>query len=37
MKINFISSNDRDHIQLMHSKSDIIGIMIGNETDKTIK
>ena len=37
MKINFISSNHRDGIQFMHSKSDITGIMIGNETNKTIK
>ena len=37
MKINFISSNHRDDIQSMHSKSDITGIMIGNERDKTIK
>ena len=36
MKINFTSLKESDEKQLMHSKSDNIEIMIGNNTDGTI-
>ena len=35
--INFISSKHSDEIGTMHSKSDKIEIMIGNETDEIIE
>ena len=34
MKINFISSKDSKETRTMHTTSDIIEIMIGNETDE---
>ena len=37
MKINFISSKDSNETRSMHTKSDNIEIMIGNETDGIIK
>ena len=37
MAINFFSSNDSEEIRTMHSKSDNIKILIGNETDEIIK
>ena len=37
MEINFISSKDFNETLTMHTKSDNIEIMIGNETDETIK
>ena len=37
MNINFMSSKDRDEKQLMHSKSDNIETLIGNETLPIIK
>ena len=37
MKINFISSKDSNETRSMHTKSDNIEIMIGNETDEIIK
>ena len=36
MKINFISAGDSDDSQSMHSKSDSIEVIIGNNTDKII-
>ena len=36
MKINFISAADSDDSQSMHSKSDSIEVIIGNNTDKII-
>ena len=36
MAINFISSKDSDETRTMHSKSDNIEIMIGNETNEII-
>ena len=35
--IKFISSKDSDETRVMHSKSDNIEVMTGNETDETIK
>ena len=37
MIINFISSKDSDEIPTMYTKSDNIEIMLGSETDETIK
>ena len=37
MIINFISSKDCNETRTMHTKSDNIEIMIGNETDEIIK
>ena len=37
MAINFISSKDSDKTGTMHTKSNNIKIMIGNETDEIIK
>ena len=37
MTINFLSSKDSDEIRTMHTKSNNIEIMIGNETDKLLK
>ena len=37
MKINFISSKDSKETRTMHTTSDIIEIMIGNETDEIIE
>ena len=37
MQINFISSEDSDETRTMHTKSDNIEIMMGNETDEIIK
>ena len=37
MQINFISSKDSDETRTMHTKSDNIEIMMGNETDKIIE
>ena len=37
MAINFISSKDSNETRTMHTKSDNIEIMIGNETDEIIK
>ena len=34
---NFISSKDSDETRTMHTKSDNIEIMIGNETDEIIE
>ena len=34
MTINFISSKDADEIRIMHTKSNNIEIMMGNETDE---
>ena len=36
MKVNFMSSKDNDDKQWMHSKSNNIVIIIGNETDEII-
>ena len=36
-KVNFMSSNDNDNKQLMHSKSDNIEIMIDNEIVEIIE
>ena len=35
--INFVSSKDSDEIRAMHMKSDNIDILMGSETDETIK
>ena len=35
--INFISSKDSDEIHTIYTKSDTIEIMLGSETDETIK
>ena len=37
MTINFFSSIDSEEICTMHSKSDSIKIVMGSETDETIK
>ena len=37
MEINSISSKDSDETRTMHTKSDNIETMIGNETDEIIK
>ena len=37
MEINFFSFKDSEEICTMHSKSDNIEILIGNETDEVIK
>ena len=37
MAINFISCKDSDETRTMHTKTDNIEIMIGNETDESIK
>ena len=37
MDINFISSKDSNETRTMHTKSENIEIMIGNETDEIIK
>ena len=37
MIVNFISSKDSDKIRSMHTKSNNIEIMMGNETDKVIE
>ena len=37
MAINFISSEGSDEIGTMHTKSNNIEIMVGNETDEIIK
>ena len=37
MTIHFISSNDSDEIRNMHTTSDNIEIMMGNETDEIIE
>ena len=37
MLINFISSKDSDETRTMHTKSNNIEIMMGNETDEIIK
>ena len=37
MTINFFSSKDSQEIRTMHSKSDNIEILIGNETDEIIE
>ena len=37
MIVNFISSKDSDKIRSMHTKSNNIEIMMGNETDKIIE
>ena len=37
MEINFISSKDSNETRTMHTKSDNIESMIGNETDEIIK
>ena len=37
MKINFISSKDTNETRTMHTTSDNIEIMIGNETDGIIE
>ena len=37
MTINFVSSKDSDEIRTMHTKSDNIYIMMGDETDEIIK
>ena len=37
MQINFISSKDSDETRTMHTKSDNIEIMMGNETDEIIE
>ena len=37
MKINFISSKDSDEIRAMHTKSNNIEIMVGNETNEIIE
>ena len=37
MTINFFSSKDSEEIRIMHSKSDNIEILIGNETNESIE
>ena len=37
MVINFFSSKDSEEIRTMHSKSDSIEILIGNETNESIE
>ena len=37
MTINFFSSKDSEEIRTMHSKSDNIEILIGNETGEIIE
>ena len=37
MTINFISSKDADEIRIMHTKSNNIEIMMGNETDEIVE
>ena len=37
MAINFISSKDSDETQTMHTKSNNVEIMMGNETDEIIE
>ena len=37
MTINFICSKDSDETRTMHTKSDDIEVMIGNETDEIIE
>ena len=37
MQINFISSKDSDETRTMHTKSDNIETMMGNETDEIIE
>ena len=37
MTINFMSSKDSDETRTMHTKSNNIEIMTGNETDKIIR
>ena len=37
MTINFISSKDSDEIRTMHTKSNNMQIMMGNETDEIIE
>ena len=37
MAINFFSSKDFEEIRIMHSKSDNIEILIGNETNEIIE
>ena len=37
MSINFISSKDSDETRNLHTKSNNIEIMIGNETDEIIE
>ena len=37
MAINFFSSKDSEEIHTMHSKSDNMEILIGNETDEIIE
>ena len=37
MAINFFSSKDCEEIRTMHSKSDNIEILIGNETNESIE
>ena len=37
MEINFMSSKDSDETCTMHTKSNNIEIMIGNETEKIIR
>ena len=37
MIINFISSKDSDEIRTMHTTSNNIEIMMGNETDEIIE
>ena len=37
MTINFISSKDSDETRTMHTKSNNVEIMIGNETNEIIK
>ena len=37
MSINFISSKDSDETRIMHTKSNNMEIMMGNETDEIIK
>ena len=37
MTINFVSSKDSDEICIMHTKSDNIYIIVGDETDEIIK
>ena len=37
MTINFISSKNADEIRIMHTKSNNIEIMMGNETDEIVE
>ena len=37
MTINFISSKDSDEIRTMHTKSNNVEILIGNEINETIE